>query len=251
MTKWSIGLFSVWHRVFKGTRFPLIHFLFLVVIYILFEIVWRNAQTAWRPGVLFFTISAFVCALASAFDMMAWLFKRLDEFVDVEKWFEFPAIRHAINNPPDCDKKAAEVEVSLLNNMPFELKYFAMHLGAKLSANVMLFITSFAFIFTGITRLSLNNYVYEEMGADASFWWSMFYSLDVITTLGGAAPLPQIQNTWIWIATGAEIFLLIVLSMIILTLATASVYEVFNLKTTYYSAFLRSILKDKTCDRSQ
>ena len=191
------------------------------------------------PGV--FILVLFLVVLLTGWDFLSWSFRAIEEFVDPEEWYNYETLENLEKKLSDSQLEPSKAEIILLKEIPFEIKYFVLRLSLRLVGSVFIFIVSFAEIFNIITKVS-NGLAFEE-GSGESLFWHVFYSLDVVTSLGGAAPTPLQSSVFIWIFSGIELALTIVFILVLLTLSIASVYEVFNLKTTFFSAYVQALRK--------
>lgn len=179
--------------------------------------------------------------IIAAWDFMAWSFERMGEFSYPDKWEISGALAVIKKHPPKSDREAAKNEMELLRHLSHQVKYTLLQLTIKIVLAAFIFITSFALIYTLLDRYSANGCqsAFTNIDTNSGVLWHFFYSIDLVTSLGGAAPTPNVHFRWIWIFSGIELFFTIVFVILFLTLAVSSIYEVFNFKTTYFSAFLR------------
>jgi len=172
-------------------------------------------------------------------DFLAYCFKRLDSFTDIDDWYTSGRLKLIRRNPPNSEETAAKLEMDMLIDLSYEVKYLMLDLSFRILLAMTIFIVGFAEIYALINRVSVNPSAFMKIGWDAGLPWHIFYSLDVLTTLGGDAPTPNDKNALIWWFSGFELAFSIVISILFLTLAITSIFETFGLKTSYIPLYAK------------
>lgn len=172
-------------------------------------------------------------------DFFAYCFKRLDNFTDTDDWYIAGKMQWVKKNPPLSEQETAKIEMDILKELSYEVKYLTLKLSFRFLLVMSMFILCFAEIYAFINRASYFPPAFENITWNAVLPWHVFYSLDVMTTLGGAAPTPHVENLAIWWASGFQLAFSIVITILFFTLAITSIFETFNLKTSYIPAFVK------------
>ncbi|MBN1479614.1 hypothetical protein JXA70_05030 [candidate division KSB1 bacterium] len=246
-----------WHKSFGSKFWPIFIFGLLVIFEILLDFPGRSAgfrNAFWLRGdgfsiSIIFTfyvpvILLGLCIVLILVDLFAYCFKRLDNFTNTDDWYIASKMKWVKKNPPANEKDAAKIEMDIMKELSYEVKYLMLKLSLRFLFVMSIFIISFAEIYTFINRFSYYPPAYENISWNACLPWHIFYSLDVITTLGGAAPTPHVDNLAIWWASGLQLAFSIVITILFLTLAITSIFETFNLKTSYIPAFVKYHLEE-------
>ena len=252
---WTVEALAKWYRKFREWRYTFIAFAVILIFWIILDVSCLSNWFGYKIFLVQESISLksiigrglpiallLLLIIFAVVDYLSSCFERMGRFSHQEAWGISGALEIIRKHPPKNEKEAAQKEMDLLVYLSHETKYIVLRLTLKLVIAAAIFVIAFGLIFTLVNRFSVNGtHAFGNICTNSSVLWHVFYSLDVLTTLGGAAPTPQVGNSLIWIFSGIELAMAIVFTILCLTLAVASVYELFNFKSTYFSAYIRSV----------
>lgn len=240
-----------WYQKTGCLLFILLSAIILFIFGLLLELPWikdllfsTSYYQVWGTPVSWFITAPFVFVLLglvvfSGWDFLAWCFRAIEELAYPEEWYTAEIMESLRIKLCDGVIDDGLAEIILIKELPFEIKYFVLRLSLRLVSYAVIFFSAFAEIFTLVNRTSIGTHAFTDIDPDASIFWHFFYSIDVVTSLGGAAPTPNVDNSVIWVFSGIQLIFTIIYVLVFLTLSISSVYEIFNLKTSYIPAFVK------------